>query len=51
VAEAFLDDLGVDAGGEQERRGGVPQVVESDGGQIGRVEQRLEMVHVKVRSP
>jgi hypothetical protein len=29
----------------------VPQVVEADGGQIGRVEQRLEMVHVEVGAP
>jgi hypothetical protein len=48
VAEAFLDYLGMDAGGEKERGGGVPQVVEADGGQVGRVEKWLELVHVEV---
>jgi len=32
VAKAFLDHLGMDAGGQQERSRGVPQVVEADGG-------------------
>ncbi len=39
------------SGGEQERGRCVPQVVEADGRQIGRVEQRLEVIDVKVGAP
>src|SRR4051794_15365893 len=42
VAEVFLDDLGVGAGGQQEAGGGVPQRVQVDALQAGALGQTFE---------
>ncbi len=39
------------AGGEQVRGGGVPQIVETEVWQSGRVEQRLEVIDVEMGAP
>jgi hypothetical protein len=41
----------MDAGGEQQRGGGVPQIVEANHGQFCLGEQRLELVDVEASSP
>ncbi len=41
MAQAFLDDLRMNTCGKEQRGRRVPQVVEADSGQIGRVEQKL----------
>jgi len=42
VAQAFLDDLGVDALGEEQGGGRVAQVVEADAGEVRFLEERGE---------
>ena len=51
VAEALLDDLGVNPLGKQQGRRGVPQVVEPDVWEFGALQEWLELPEVEMASP